>query len=191
MKKSIIMLLLPISLIMGQEDMPELPGWGVYVGYGLMSASGDSLPDDVTTVGLPGFGVSKGLMVGPLPMQAGIGLHGRGYKIESEGATGEMTANYLDVWANVPYPVGPAFLALGINVGTFLGGKTKTEGAGFSLTTDLEDDALGLDFGLNVGLGMPIGDTGAQVGVLYLLGLAEPTDGLTFNGIFFNAGYSF
>ena len=186
------MLLLPISLIMGQEDMPELPGWGVYVGYGLMSASGDSVSDDVTTVGLPGFGVSKGLMVGPLPMQAGIGLHGRGFKEDmGGGATGEMTMNYLDLWANVPYPVGPAFLALGMNVGTFLGGKTKVEAEGLSLESDLEDDAFGLDFGLNVGLGMPIGDTGAQVGVLYLLGLAEPADGLTFNGLFFNAGYSF
>ena len=43
------------------------------------------------------------------------------------------------------------------------------------------------------GLGMPIGDTGAQVGLLYVMSLTEPFEdaGYTWNGLFFNAGYSF
>ena len=61
----------------------------------------------------------------------------------------------------------------------------------FSEEIDLEAGDYGLDFGVNVGLGLPLGDTGAQVGVLYVLGLAEPVDGVKWNGLFFNAGYSF
>ena len=56
---------------------------------------------------------------------------------------------------------------------------------------DLESDALGLDFGVNFGASYPIGDTGAQVGALYVLGLAEPAEGIKFSGLFLNAGYSF
>ena len=69
----------------------------------------------------------------------------------------------------------------------FLGESIDTEEA------KLDSDAFGLDYGLNFGVAYPIGDTRAQVGALYVLGLAklgEDTKG-TFNGLFFNAGYSF
>jgi len=202
MKKVLLMMVLPVCLVMGQ-DQPELPGWGVYVGYGMMSASGDSVDMEgsgtVNTVSAPGFGISKGVWLGGMPLQVGIGLHPRGYKVEAsfedESVSIELNAQYLDLWANMPYPVGPAFLTVGVHAGTFVSGTSKFEaefyGLTFSEEEDIESDALGLDFGVNVGLGMPIGDTGAQVGVLYVLGLAEPSDGLKFNGLFFNAGYSF
>ena len=202
MKKVLLMMILPVSLVMGQ-DQPELPGWGVYVGYGMMSASGDSVDMEgsgtVNTVSAPGFGISKGVWLGGMPLQVGIGLHPRGYKVEAsfedESVSIELNAQYLDLWANMPYPVGPAFLTVGVHAGTFVSGKSKFEaefyGIPISDEEDLASSALDPDFGVNVGLGMPIGDTGAQVGVLYVLGLAEPSDGLKFNGLFFNAGYSF
>jgi len=202
MKKVLLMMILPVCLVMGQ-DQPELPGWGVYVGYGMMSASGDSVDMEgsgtVNTVSAPGFGISKGVWLGGMPLQVGIGLHPRGYKVEAsfedESVSIELNAQYLDLWANMPYPVGPAFLTVGVHAGTFVSGTSKFEaefyGLTFSEEEDIDSDVLGLDFGVNVGLGMPIGDTGAQVGVLYVLGLAEPSDGLKFNGLFFNAGYSF
>jgi len=201
MKKVLLMIALPVCLVMGQ-DQPELPGWGVYVGYGMMGASGDSVDMEggtVNTVSAPGFGISKGVWLGGMPLQVGFGLHPRGYIVEAsfedESVSIELNAQYLDLWANMPYPVGPAFLTVGVHAGTFVSGKSKFEaefyGITFSDEEDLESDALGLDFGVNVGLGMPIGDTGAQVGVLYVLGLAEPSDGVKFNGLFFNAGYSF
>jgi len=202
MKKVLLMMVLPVCLVMGQ-DQPELPGWGVYVGYGMMSASGDSVDMEgsgtVNTVSAPGFGISKGVWLGGMPLQVGIGLHPRGYKVEAsfedESVSIELNAQYLDLWANMPYPVGPAFLTVGVHAGTFVSGTSKFEaefyGLTFSEEEDIDSDVLGLDFGVNVGLGMPIGDTGAQVGVLYVLGLAEPSDGLKFNGLFFNAGYSF
>lgn len=193
MKKVLLIIALPVCLVMGQEQ-PELPGWGVYGGVIMASASGDSV-DGVEAVTLPGFGVSKGVMLGGLPMQVGVGIHGRGYHMEGEGFHSELKANYLDVWAQVPYPLGPVFLGLGFNVGTFIGGKSKLEADFFGeelvIEEDLASDALGLDFGLNVGASYPIGDTGAQVGAMYVLGLGEPTDGINFNGIFLNAGYSF
>ncbi len=193
MKKVLLTLALPVCLVMGQ-DQPELPGWGVYGGVVIANASGDSL-EGAEAVNLPGFGISKGVMLGGLPMQVGVGIHGRGYHMDSDGMHVELKANYLDLWAQVPYPVGPVFLGLGFNVGSFIGGTQKVEaefyGLEISEEADLEDDALGLDFGLNLGVAYPIGDTGAQVGALYVLGLAEPADGIKFNGLFLNAGYSF
>ena len=193
MKKVLLTLVLPVCLVMGQ-DQPELPGWGVYGGVVIANASGDSL-EGAEAVNLPGFGISKGVMLGGLPMQVGVGIHGRGYHMDSDGMHVELKANYLDLWAQVPYPVGPVFLGLGFNVGSFIGGTQKVEaefyGIEFNEEADLENDALGLDFGLNLGVAYPIGDTGAQVGALYVLGLAEPADGIKFNGLFLNAGYSF
>ena len=193
MKKVLLTLALPVCLVMGQ-DQPELPGWGVYGGVVIANASGDSL-EGAEAVNLPGFGISKGVMLGGLPMQVGVGIHGRGYHMDSDGMHVELKANYLDLWAQVPYPVGPVFLGLGFNVGSFIGGTQKVEaefyGIEFSEEADLENDELGLDFGLNLGVAYPIGDTGAQVGALYVLGLAEPADGIKFNGLFLNAGYSF
>ena len=193
MKRVLLTLTLPICLLMGQNQ-PELPGWGVYGGVVMASASGDSL-DGVDAVSLPGFGVSKGVMLGGLPLQVGVGIHGRGYSMGEEGMSIELKANYLDVWAQVPYPVGPVFLGLGLSAGAFVGGKSKLEADFFGeelvIEEDLDSDALGLDIGLNLGVSYPIGDTGAQVGAMYYLGVAEPTEGMKFNGIFLNAGYSF
>ena len=193
MKKVLLIIALPMCLVMGQ-DQPELPGWGVYGGIIMANASGDSL-ESTEAVNLPGFGISKGVMLGGLPMQVGVGIHGRGYHMDSEGMHVELKANYLDLWAQVPYPVGPVFLGLGFNVGSFIGGTQKVEaefyGLEISEEADLESDALGLDFGLNLGVSYPIADTGAQVGVMYALGLAEPAEGIKFNGLFLNAGYSF
>ena len=193
MKKVLLVIALPMCFIMGQ-DQPELPGWGVYGGIIMASASGDSI-DGVEALNLPAFGVSRGVMLGGLPMQVGVGLHGRGYHMESEGMHVELKANYLDLWAQVPYPVGPLFLGVGGHVGAFIGGTQKVEaefyGLEISEEADLESDALGLDFGVNLGAYYPIGDTGAQLGAFYVLGLAEPAEGIKFNGLFLNAGYSF
>lgn len=194
MKKVLLTLALPVCLVMGQ-DQPELPGWGVYIGYGMMGASVDEDAGDLETISAPGFGVSKGLMLGGLPLQVGLGIHPRGYKSEFEedglSSSMEVKAQYLDVWAQMPYPVGPAFLVGGVQVGTQIGGSVAMEFMGVKIEEDLEPGDFDPDFGVNFGLGMPVGDTGAQVGVLYLLGLAEPSEGLKWNGLFFNLGYSF
>ena len=191
-----------VCLVMGQ-DQPELPGWGVYVGYGQMGATGDDFGSGSTmTTGGLGFGVSKGVWLEGIPLQVGVGLHPRGWKKEIEDgdfkSTQDSKLQYLDLWAQMPYPLGPVFLAAGVNVGMFVGG-TSEEGLEFlgeSIDTEeskLDSDAFGLDYGLNFGVAYPIGDTGAQVGVLYVLGLAKLGEDMegTFNGLFFNAGYSF
>jgi len=193
MKKVLLIIALPMCLVMGQ-DQPELPGWGVYGGIVMASASGDSL-DGVEATTLPAFGVSRGVMLGSIPLSVGVGIHPRGYHMDMMGIEVDMQANFLDLWAQVPYPLGPVFLSAGANVGTFIGGKQTTKGEFFGYSIDeeedLPDDAFGLDFGVNFGVGYPIGDTGAQVGALYVLGLAEHDMGMKFNGIFLNAGYSF
>jgi len=42
MKKLFMIIALPVCLVVGQ-DQPELPGWGVYVGYGMMGATFNGL----------------------------------------------------------------------------------------------------------------------------------------------------
>ena len=195
MKKILLTLTLPICLLMGQ-DKPELPGWGVYGGIVMATASGDSLDsDDVEAATLPAIGVSKGVWLGSIPLSVGVGIHPRGYHMDMMGIEIDMQANFLDLWAQVPYPLGPVFLGAGAHVGTFLGGKSTTKGEVFGIEIDeeedLPDDAFGLDFGVNFGVAYPIGDTGAQVGALYVLGLSEHDMGIKFNGLFLNAGYSF
>ena len=202
MKKVLLMMALLVCLVMGQ-DQPELPGWGVYVGYGQMGATGDDFGSGSTmTTGGLGFGVSKGVWLEGIPLQVGVGLHPRGWKKEIEDgdfkSTQDSKLQYLDLWAQMPYPLGPVFLAAGVNVGMFVGG-TSEEGLEFlgeSIDTEeskLDSDAFGLDYGLNFGVAYPIGDTGARFGVLYVLGLAKLGEDMegTFNGLFFNAGYSF
>ena len=191
MKSIMIFSMIFSSFLLAQEEtQPELPGWGIYGGLGLMSAYGDDAPDNPEFNMLPGGGVSGFVMAGPIPMQVGIGIHGRGVKADVMGTEMSISANYLDLWAQIPYPVGPAFLGAGFQVGTFLSGKQEYG----SMEEDLEKDDYALDYGLNFSLGYPIGDTGAQVGVLYLLGLA-PQGGddvdMKWNGFFLNAGYSF
>ena len=199
MKKVLLMVALPVCFVLGQ-DQPELPGWGVYVGYGQMGATGDDFgSDSTTTTGGLGFGVSKGVWLGGMPLQVGVGLHPRGFKKEIEEgdfkSTQDWKLQYLDLWAQMPYPLGPVFLAAGLNVGMFVGGTAEVGleflGESISEESKLDSDAFGLDYGLNFGVAYPIGDTGAQVGVLYVLGLEESNAGAKFNGLFFNAGYSF
>ncbi len=181
---------------MGQEQ-PELPGWGVYVGYGQMSATGDDFGSDViSTLNAPGFGISRGVWLGGLPLQVGVGLHPRGFKKDiGDGISEILNLQYLDLWAQMPYPVGPVFLGLGVHAGSFISGKTKREedtGIGnfnISAEIDLGSDEFGLDYGVNVGVAYPFGKV--QVGVLYVLGLKEQSNGAKFNGLFFNTGYSF
>ena len=188
MKKLFIILTLPICLIMGQDNaaQPEMPGWGVYVGGGLYTASIDDIDSDsVKSATLfPSFGISKGVMVGGFPLLVGAGYHQRGYL--GETFLGDMTVSYntLDAWAVVPYPVGPAVVQAGLIVGTFLNGKIDFAG----IEMDNEELPDGLDYGLMLGLGYPVGPVNLNLG--YALGLADH-DGGSFNGVFFNAGYGF
>ena len=95
MKKVLLTIALPVCLVMGQ-DQPELPGWGVYGGVVIANASGDSL-EGAEAVNLPGFGISKGVMLGGLPMQVGVGIHGRGYHMYSDVMHVALKENYIDL----------------------------------------------------------------------------------------------
>ena len=187
MKKVLLILTLPICLVLGQ-DQPELPGWGVYVGAGSYSATIEGVDaDSVKRATLfPSIGVTKGVMVGGLPLIVGAGYHQRGYVGDSFFGETTMSYNTLDLWATVPYPVGPVALSAGFIVGTFLNGKLDLDGA----EIDLEDDMLpdGLDYGLILGLGYPAGPVNLNLG--YALGLADH-DGGSFNGLLLNVGYDF
>ena len=57
MKKVLLTIALPLCLVMGQ-DQPELPGWGVYGGIIMASASGDSI-EGVEAENLPVLGVRR------------------------------------------------------------------------------------------------------------------------------------
>ncbi len=204
--KIILTILLSITTVMFAQDKPELPGWGVYVGGGSMGIVADDM-EGVTwgrTVGVPILGISRGLWAGPVPLSVGAGLGKRGYTQEMTtvdfftGEEGESKSETqfttLDIWATVPYPVGPAVLQVGFVMGMSLSGTSTTDFLGTEVELALEGDMLpDPDLGLMLGLAYPINDNiGINVG--YAHGLTNHGDDsmkMNFNGIFALVGYNF
>jgi len=200
MKHILKMFLVCSTLVVAQdstmnvEKEPSLPGWGVYVGGAFGNATAvDDLPDGTnleSRLVLPNIGVSKGLMLGPVPLIVGFGYHPRGYTYKATGdyaVEADYQIDMLDFWATVPYPISDrAILQAGFLVGTCLGGKVTIDGD----DTDLEDVEGEPDFGIMLGGGFAITE---QVGVNcgYYIGLAEFDDQMKFNGLIFNLGYNF
>ena len=96
MKHMLKMFLVLSTLVVAQdstmnvEKEPSLPGWGVYVGGAFGNATSvDDLPDGTnleSRLVLPNIGVSKGLMLGPVPLIVGFGYHHASeQKDESQG----------------------------------------------------------------------------------------------------------
>jgi hypothetical protein len=171
--------------------------------------------DDLTPKALTGtlVGVSKGVVLGGIPLFAGAGLGQRGFKSEgtvtdsimgfevSSDVKGETSLNYLDVWMVMPYPIGPGVAWAGPSVGMFLNGKSKVdmkielngvEMANESLDEDIEsgpgDDKA--DYGIIIGYSYPLPIMNGKLSLNggYYLGLMDHDD-LTFNSIFAHISY--
>ena len=78
----ILISILPLS-IFSQEIPENHTNFGAYIGFAQVGAiSVEDLPDghDIGGVGtFPNIGISKGIIVGPMPLTIGIGLGHRGY----------------------------------------------------------------------------------------------------------------
>ena len=95
-------------------------------------------------------GVSKGVMLGGLPLFVGAGIGQRGFKIkasETDEETGmsmsmkvATSMNYLDAWVVMPYPVGPGLAWAGPAAGMFLNGKAKIDLEILGLSVSEEED---------------------------------------------------
>ena len=153
-------------------------------------------------------GVSKGVMLGGMPLFVGAGIGQRGFKIE-ESETDEETGmsmsmkvatsmNYLDAWVVMPYPVGPGLAWAGPTAGMFLNGKAKMEMEmdflGIPISESMEEDIdEGPDepeFGIIIGYSypLPIMDGKLNLNGGYYLGLIEHDD-ITFNSMFAHLSY--
>jgi len=205
--KIILTILVSMTTVMFAQDQPELPGWGVYVGGGSMGVVADDM-EGVTwgrIIGVPVLGISRGLMAGPVPLSVGAGLGKRGFTQEmpnydfmtgEEDGTVKAENQYttLDIWATVPYPVGPAFIQAGFIMGLSLSGTSTSDFLGTEIELELEGDMLpDPDLGLMIALAYPINDNiGINVG--YAHGLTNHGDesmSMNFNGIFGLVGYNF
>ena len=182
------------SLLNAQEA--ELPGWGVYFGAGMGSASVED--DGGLEFGyepaLPFIGVNKGFMLG-IPMVVNVGLGKRSYSMDIDFGGYKMSQgvsmDYVDIGAFMPYPLGPGFAQIGALYGTPLGGKVTMEMEGEEDTVDIESDEMDPDYGLMFSYAYPINEQ-LSVNAGYYLGLAEQDDGgPKFNGIFVLLGYTF
>ena len=200
--KYILTLALAISSITIAQDAPQIPGWGVYVGGAMNGIAVDSDPEGLTygrELNMPFVGVSRGIQIPgfPIPLLVGGGLGMRGYNVEYDGtdAKGSMSSNWLDVWATVPYPVGPVIAQVGLVYGTGLGsGKSKYEANGETTEEDLEGEfGDETDLGLLLGGAYPINEKiGINFG--YALGLKDHgSDGMEikYNGLYLLLGYNF
>ena len=198
--KIVLMILVICSLAFPQD----LPGWGFYGGIGMNNAkiSESGAPSPKPLMGMLA-GVSKGVMLGGMPLFVGAGIGQRGFKIE-ESETDEETGmsmsmkvatsmNYLDAWVVMPYPVGPGLAWAGPTAGMFLNGKAKMEMEmdflGIPISESMEEDIdEGPDepeFGIIIGYSypLPIMDGKLNLNGGYYLGLIEH-DNITFNSIF-------
>ena len=105
------------------------------------------------------------------------------------------STNWLDVWATIPYPVGPVIAQVGLVYGTGLGtGVNKTEMNGETTEEDLEGEFGDVtDLGLLLGAAYPINEKiGINFG--YALGLKDHgSDGvkMQYNGLYLLLGYNF
>ena len=153
-------------------------------------------------------GVSKGVMLGGLPLFVGAGIGQRGLKMEeseTDEETGasmsmemETTMNYLDAWVVMPYPVGPGLAWAGPTAGMFLNGKMKMkmemDFLGIPISESMEEDIdEGPDepeFGIIIGYSypLPIMDGKLNLNGGYYLGLIEHDD-ITFNSMFAHISY--
>lgn len=188
--KVLLTILLTISTFMMAQD--ELPGWGVYVGGIMGSATMEEDAFEMSSVlAIPQLGISKGMSLAGIPLIVGAGLGKRAYGVKIEFFELEMDSevkmNFLDLWATVPYPVGPLVAQAGVVYGHGLGSGTQSiEGT----DTDLEGEFGDItDFGLIFGANYPVTES-IGVGAGYYLGLKD-NDGMKFNGILFNLGYNF
>ena len=203
--KIVLAILVICSLALPQD----LPGWGFYGGIGMNNAkiSESGAPSPKPLMGMLA-GVSKGVMLGGLPLFVGAGIGQRGFKIE-ESETDEETGmsmsmkvatsmNYLDAWVVMPYPVGPGLAWAGPTAGMFLNGKAKMEMEmdflGIPISESMEEDIdEGPDepeFGIIIGYSypLPIMDGKLNLNGGYYLGLIEHDD-ITFNSIFAHLSY--
>ena len=206
--KIIVTVLAVFSLTFAQD----LPGWGFYGGMGMNNAkiSDSEAPSPKPLMGMLA-GVSKGVMLGGMPLFVGAGLGQRGYKMEeteTDEETGilismsmkaEFSMNYFDAWIVMPYPVGPGMVWAGPIAGIFLNGKMKMEMEmdflGIPISTSMEEDIdEGPDepeFGIILGgsYPLPIMDGKLNLNAGYYLGLIEHDDTVTFNSIFAHLSY--
>ena len=203
--KIVLMILVICSLAFPQD----LPGLGFYGGIGMNNAkiSESGAPSPKPLMGMLA-GVSKGVMLGGMPLFVGAGIGQRGFKIE-ESETDEETGmsmsmkvatsmNYLDAWVVMPYPVGPGLAWAGPTAGMFLNGKAKMEMEmdflGIPISESMEEDIdEGPDepeFGIIIGYSypLPIMDGKLNLNGGYYLGLIEH-DNITFNSIFAHISY--
>jgi len=203
--KIVLAILVICSLALPQD----LPGWGFYGGIGMNNAkiSESGAPSPKPLMGMLA-GVSKGVMLGGMPLFVGAGIGQRGFKIE-ESETDEETGmsmsmkvatsmNYLDAWVVMPYPVGPGLAWAGPTAGMFLNGKAKMEMEmdflGIPISESMEEDIdEGPDepeFGIIIGYSypLPIMDGKLNLNGGYYLGLIEHDD-ITFNSMFAHISY--
>ena len=194
MKYILIVIMTLASFLNAQEA--ELPGWGVYFGAGIGSASVEE--DEGLEFGyepaLPFIGINKGFMLG-IPLVVNVGLGKRSYNYDADFFGYEMSAkvsmDYLDIGAFMPYPLGPGFAQIGALYGTPFGGKATMEMNGEESSEDIDSEDLDPDYGLMFAYAFPINEQ-LSVNAGYYLGLAEQSDGgPKFNGIFMLLGYTF
>ena len=112
--KYFLTIVLAVSSITFAQDAPQIPGWGVYVGGALNGVTVDPEPEGMTygrELNLPFVGVSRGIQIPgfPIPLLVGAGLGKRGFNSENDDADfkSSSSTDWLDVWATIPYPVGP------------------------------------------------------------------------------------
>lgn len=137
-----------------------------------------------------------------ISIQPGIGISGKGFKIDAEGASQSFNLMYLDIPVNAlakfPIPaLGKFFIGAGPYAGIGISGKTK---GNITEEEDEDDDLFAeeggfkrADFGLNFLGGIEL-NNGLTLNANYGLGLsniAQETDGVSIKNKVFSVSLGF
>ncbi len=198
MRTIVYAIILTISFGVPQDNSaPQVPGWGIYIGGGLVGVWDVEQDTDVKMHStLPNFGISKGLLLEDTPIIVGLGIHKRGFASGTQyDVDYEVIMNYLDFWVTIVKPVDQVnqdFLNIGVLIGTYVNGSVTAHEENVEVKVDLDEGPDGLDLALMIGIGLPLTviDNGFALMCGGYLGFADH-DGFKFNGLYLNLGYNF
>ena len=173
----------------------ELPGFSIYIGAGMGSATFDD--SDAREIeyetALPVFGFSKGLNVG-VPLILNVGFGKRSWSESANSLLGGSSKyiynlDYLDVGLLMPYQLGPGFAQIGILYGAPLGGEVTAEIDSDEETMRVPPYNMDPDYGFQLAYLIPVTQN-INVSAGYYYGLADQAGGEKFNSLSFNVGYA-
>lgn len=144
--------------------------FGVKAGANFSTFTGDNSAGAKTKVGFNAGALVSLPLFNEFSLQPEVVFSGQGFKVDEQGSTGSLNANYINVPVLFKYnnPTG-FFLETGPQIGFLMSAKIKAGGQ----TQDFKDQFNSTDFSWAFGLGYLIKSANVGIDARYNLGLSN------------------